>query len=470
MKSSQQASAGLSKGLRWIPDPLTLIVYILLFTWLLTWLIPAGSFDRAEVGGRMMVVANTYHQTEGGNLSLLEAFFAIPKGMVASASIIFITFIAGGLFHILSTTQMLENAVGTMVRQLGQSRGTLLVWISTFIFGLLGVAVGYENNIALVPIAVLVGLAIGGDLMLGLGIAIGGIGFGFATSPINVYTVGVSHQIAELPMFSGAIVRTIFAFAILALVAHHNARYFAKIRKNPEKSLSLGLSTAGLALAKPIESYSMRKQDWLILSIFLIGLAAMLYGVFFKKWYINEIAGIFLLMAILSGVVMGMRPNEIAKTFSEGAAKVASGALLIGFARAIQVVLESGGIGDTIIHSLASGLGDFSITVSTILMSIVHGIINFFIPSGSGQAVATMPIMIPLSDLIGMSRQVAVSAFQVGDGFTNMITPTSGGTLAMLALVGMPYDRWVKFFLPLLLKAYVLAWGFLALVANMGWS
>lgn len=460
----------MNRMLRWIPDPLALIFYILLFTWLLTWIVPAGSFERAEIGGRMMVLANTYHQVEGGRLSILDAFFAIPKGMVASASVIFIAFIAGGLFHILSATQMLENAVGSMVGKLGQERGTLLVWISTFAFGLLGIAVGYENNIALVPIAVLLGLAIGGDVMVGLGIAIGGIGFGFATSPINPYTVGVSHQIAQLEIFSGAVVRSVFALIILATVAHHNARYLVKIRRNPQASLSLGVSTAGLTLAKPIKDYRMGGKDWTILGIFLAGLALMLFGVFQYKWYINEIAGIFLLIAVLSGLVVGMRPNEIAQKFGEGAAAVSKGALLIGFARGIQVLLEQGAIGDTIINSLASGLNDFPVTVSTILMSIVHGIINFFIPSGSGQAVATMPIMIPLSDLIGMTRQVAVSAFQVGDGFTNMISPTSGGTLAMLALVGMPYDRWVKFFFPLLLKAYLLAWVFLALVANIGWS
>lgn len=459
-----------TKSFRWIPDPMALIFYILIFTWLLTWLIPAGVFDRVDVNGRMVVVPESFHFTEGGKLSFLDVFFAVPKGMVAASSVVFITFIAGGLFHILASTHMLENAVGTMVKKLGRERGTLLVWITTFIFGLLGIAVGYENNIALVPIAVLVGLAIGGDLLVGLGIAIGGIGFGFATSPINPYTVGVSHGIAQLPVFSGADIRSIFAFLILCVVAHHNARYLAKIQKNPEKSLAKGLATHDLELGKPLNQYYMSGKDWTIFAIFIIGLAVMLYGVFWLKWYINEIAGIFLAIAILAGLVSGLKPNQIVTKFTEGASAVVGGALLIGFARGIQVVLDDGRIGDTIINALASHLGDFPVVISSILMSIVHGIINVFIPSGSGQAMATMPIMIPLSDLVGMTRQVAVSAFQIGDGFTNMITPTSGGTLAMLALAGVPYDRWVKFFFPLLIKTYVLAWIFLAVVTLINWN
>lgn len=452
------------------PEPMVLIFYILLFTWLLTWIVPAGMFDRIEVNGRMAVIADSFHYTNGGSLSPLAIFFAIPRGLVAAAPVIFITFVAGGLFHLLASTHALENTVGTVVKKIGQQRRTLLVWIMTFIFGLLGIAVGYENNIALVPIAVLVGLAIGGDLLVGLGIAIGGIGFGFATSPINPYTVGVADSIAQLPLFSGALPRTLFSFIILCLTAHHTSKYLKVILANPEKSLALGLSTEDLQLGKPINDYQMSKKDWLIILTFLIGLGSMLVGIFAYKWYINEISGIFLAIAVITGIIARFSPTKIVETFCAGAAAVTRGALLIGFARAIQVLLDDGGISDTIINALATPLTQLPVIISTLLMSVVHGIINLFIPSGSGQAMATMPIMIPLSDLIGMTRQVAISAFQVGDGFTNMVAPTSGGTLAMLALAGVPYNRWVKFFFPLLIKAYIIAWIFLALSQYLHWN
>lgn len=466
-------STRMTNNKRWydyIPDPMVLIFFILIFVWLLTWIIPAGSFDRVEVDGRMAVVANSFQTSDPTQLSPLSIFFSIPEGLVAAANIVFITLIAGGLFRLLSASGALENIVGTVVNKIGKERRTLLIWIMTFIFGLLGIAVGYENNIALVPIAILVGLAIGGDLMVGLGIAIGGIGFGFATSPINPFTVGVSQTIAELPLFSGAPLRIAFSVCILALMAHHTSRYLNKIIANPDKSLVLGVPTSGMKLEKSIHEYKIGRNDWKVLVIFTLGLAFMLYGVFVQGWYINEIAGIFLLITILCGVSLGMKGEQIVKHFVNGASSVVGGALLIGFARAIQVLLEQGEIGDTIINALASSISDLPLLLSTILMTVVHGLINIFIPSGSGQAMATMPIMIPLSDLIGMTRQTAILAFQIGDGFTNMVSPTSGGTLAMLALAGVSYDRWVRFFFPMVLKAYLVSWIFLAIAVSINWG
>lgn len=457
------------KWYNYIPDPMVLIFVILILVWLMTWIIPAGSFDRIEIDGRMAVVADSFKTTAPSQLSPLSIFFSIPEGLVAAANIVFITLIAGGLFRLLSASGALENIVGTVVNKIGKERRTLIVWIMTLIFGLLGIAVGYENNIALVPIAILVGLAIGGDLMVGLGIAIGGIGFGFATSPINPFTVGVAQTIAELPLFSGAPLRIAFSICILAVMAHHTSRYLNKIIENPDNSLVQGISTSGMDLQKSISEYSIQKKDWIVLTIFTLGLALMLYGVFIHGWYINEIAGIFLLMTVLSGVFLGMTGSEIVEHFIKGASSVVGGALLIGFARAIQVLLEQGGIGDTVVNALASSISDLPLFISTVLMTLVHGLINIFIPSGSGQAMATMPIMIPISDIIGMTRQTAILAFQIGDGFTNMISPTSGGTLAMLALAGVSYDRWVRFFFPVVIKAFLVSWIFLAIAVLINW-
>lgn len=470
MSQNKSATPSKKRWYHYIPDPMVLIFLILVFVWILTWIIPAGEFDRTEMNGRMAVVADSFHTTEPAQLSPLALFFAIPKGLVAAANIVFITLIAGGLFHLLSASGALENLVGTVVNRIGSNRRTLLVWVMTYVFGLLGVTVGYENNIALVPIAILIGLAIGGDLIVGLGIAIGGIGFGFATSPINPFTVGVSQDIAEIPLFSGVLLRSLFAVAVLALMAHHTSRYLHKIQQYPEKSLTKGLSTEGMKLSKPIDEYRIEGKDWKVLLTFITGLALLLYGVFAHGWYINEIAGIFLMIAVISGLLLGMSAKRIAEYFVEGASAVIGGALLIGLARAIQVLLEQGNIGDTIINALAASIADLPLMLSTILMTLVHGIINVFIPSGSGQAMVTMPIMIPLSDLIGMTRQTAILAFQVGDGFTNMVAPTSGGTLAMLALAGVSYDRWVRFMFPMVIKAYVLSWVFLAIAVAINWS
>ncbi len=437
---------------------------------IMTYIVPAGEFDRAEVGGRMGVVAGTYHRVEQAPVGLFDLFTALPIGMVKAASIIFITLISGALFGLLNATGALENAVGLAVRRIGVDRGTRLVWLMTFVFGFLGATVGFENNIALVPIAILVALALGGDLMVGAGMAVAGIGVGFATSPINPYTVGVGHVIANLPIFSGALLRTGFCLASLALVADHTCRYLSRIKKDRSASLVAGIDTEGLSLRRPLEEYSLNGRDRLVLASFLLGMGIILFGVFQWKWYITEISAVFIIMAVVAGYLAGMTSDAIIAKMVRGAGDIAGGALIIGVARGIQVILDDGRIGDTIVQTLASPLSGLPVTLSAILMTVVHSVINFFIPSGSGQAMATLPIMIPLSDLIGMTRQTAILAFQVGDGVMNLLVPTLGGLLAMIALARVPFDRWFRFAFPLVLKILVVSWGFLALAVAVNWG
>ena len=437
---------------------------------IMTYIVPAGEFDRAEVGGRMGVVAGTYHRVDQAPVGLFDLFTALPIGMVKAASIIFITLISGALFGLLNATGALENAVGLAVRRIGVDKGPRLVWLMTFVFGFLGATVGFENNIALVPIALLVALALGGDLMVGAGMAVAGIGVGFATSPINPYTVGVGHVIANLPIFSGALLRTGFCLASLALVADHTCRYLARSKKDRSASLVAGIDTEGLSLRRPLEEYSLDGRDRLVLASFLLGMGIILFGVFQWKWYITEISAVFIIMAVVAGYLAGMTSDAIIAKMVRGAGDIAGGALIIGVARGIQVILDDGRIGDTIVQALASPLSGLPVTLSAILMTVVHSVINFFIPSGSGQAMATLPIMIPLSDLIGMTRQTAILAFQVGDGVMNLLVPTLGGLLAMIALARVPFDRWFRFAFPLVLKILVVSWAFLALAVAVNWG
>ena len=460
-------------GKRWyerIPNPFVLLFLIIIAVGLLTYIIPAGEFERADVGGRMGVVAGTYHSVEQSPVGFFDLFKALPIGMVKSASIIFITLISGALFGLLNSTGALENAVGLVVRKIGINKRNRLIWLITFIFGFMGATVGFENNIALVPIAVLVALALGGDLMVGAGMAVAGIGIGFATSPINPYTVGVGDVIANLPMFSGALLRTGFCIASLAIVAHHTCRYLARIDKDPSRSLVTGIGTEGLALRRPLEEYSLSGRDKVVLASFLIGMATILFGVFTWGWYITEISAVFIVMAVAAGILAGMTSDEIVAKMVKGASDIVGGALIIGVARGIQVILDDGRIGDTIVQALAAPLADLPVTLSAILMTVVHSVINFFIPSGSGQAMATLPIMIPLSDLIGMTRQTAIMAFQVGDGVMNLLVPTLGGLLAMIALARVPFDRWFRFAFPLAMKILVTSWFFLAFAVFINWG
>ncbi|MAJ36359.1 MAG: C4-dicarboxylate ABC transporter [Flavobacteriaceae bacterium] len=355
------------------------------------------------------------------------------------------------MFGFMEKSKAIENAVGTLINKLGLERKNLIIVIMTFIYGLLGVTVGYENNIALIPISAMLSLALGGDLILAAGISVGAMTIGFGLSPINPYTVGTGHKLAELPMFSGALLRSVLCFSSLSVMAYYNVRYFKKITKQPDKSLAIGLDTNNLELSKPLKDYTLNSKNWLVIGIFLLGLVAILYGVFNLNWHINELSAVFLIIALLCGIVSKMTATKISETLLESVAFAAPGAFLVGFATSIKVLMEMGNIGDTISYQLSNILEGLPLYLAAICMSISQTIINFFIPSGSGQALATLPVMLPLGESLGLSQQITILAFQIGDGISNLVNPTLGGLIAMLSMCRVPIDRWIRFIFPVLL-------------------
>ncbi|WP_268125154.1 YfcC family protein [Roseivirga pacifica] len=447
-----------TKWYKRVPHPLVMLMAIIVLTSILSHIIPAGVYEREIIDGRARVVPGTYHEVDPTPLSFLDTFVAIPKGFAAAIAVIFVVLSSGIMFGVLEKTGMIENAVGTFVKRLGVQNRMLAVVLMTYLFGLLGVFVGYENNIALIPIAAITSLALGGDLMLAAAIAVGGCTVGFGLSPFNPYTVGTGHTIAEMPMYSGWELRSVLCFSALTFLAYFNVRYFKRIIKNPEKSLSLGIKTDGFQLSKPIAQYGMTASNWLILSIFIIGLGVMLFGVFTYHWGINEISAIFLMITIAAGLSAGLSGRTLSETALSSVSVVAPGAFMVGFATSIKVAMEMGNISDTIAFHLAEGLQTLPLYGSAVAMSGAQSIINLFIPSGSGQALATLPIMIPLGDILGLTRQTTILAFQIGDGVTNLFNPTLGGLIAMLAMCRIPFDRWLRFVLPLVGVILLISW------------
>lgn len=429
---------------------------------MLTYIIPAGTYERVLVDGRSTVVPNSYRVIPSTPIGFLNMFKAIPLGFKEAVEIIFIVLAGGIMFGFMEQSRAVENAVGTIVRRLGLKRKNLIIIITTFVYGLLGVAVGYENNIAMVPIAAVLSLALGGDLILAAGISVGAMTIGFGLSPINPYTVGTGHKIAELPMFSGAFLRSVLCFAGLGIMAYYNVRYFKKITSNPEKSLGKGLDMTKLALSKPIQEYRLSRKNWLVIGIFSAGLLIILYGVFNLNWYINELSAVFLIIALLCGLASRMSATTMSETTLKAVALAAPGAFMVGFATSIKVLMEMGNIGDTISHQLSTLLQGLPLYASAVCMSASQSVINFFIPSGSGQALATLPVMLPLGESLGLTRQITILAFQIGDGLSNLVNPTLGGLIAMLSMCRVPIDRWIRFIFPVLLS--VLCVAFLGLI------
>ncbi len=453
-----------------VPHAITILFGIIILVTGLTYIVPAGSFERILVEGRQRVVPGSYHLLDSTPVGLLDMFKAIPLGFKAAVEIIFIVLAGGIMFGIMEKSKAVENAIGSLVQSMGIQKRFTIVVIMTFAYGLLGVAVGYENNIAMVPIAAVLSLALGGDLILAAGISVGAMTIGFGLSPINPYTVGTGHKIAELPMFSGAILRSALCFIGLSLMAFYNVKYFKKILKDKSKSLGNGLDISGIKLSKPLGEYKLSRQNTLVISTFFIGLLVILYGVFNHHWYINELSAIFLMIALICGIIARMSPNEFSENVLKSVAQAAPGAFMVGFATTIKVLMEMGNIGDTISHNLAELLQGLPLYASAISMSISQCVINLFIPSGSGQALATLPVMLPLGEVLGLTNQTTILAFQIGDGVTNLVNPTLGGLIAMLAMCRVPLDRWIRFILPVVGWVLIISWVFLLIAVSIGYS
>jgi uncharacterized ion transporter superfamily protein YfcC len=445
-----------------IPHAVTMLFGIIVLVTILTYILPAGTYERVLVGEKIVVVPDSYKTITPTPVNILDMFKAIPLGFKDAVPIIFIVLAGAIMFGFMEKSKAVENSVGTLVKNLGLKNKNLIIVIMTFIYGFLGVAVGYENNIAMVPIAAVLSLAIGGDLILAAGISVGAMTIGFGLSPINPYTVGTGHQLAQLPMFSGALLRSVLCFTALSIMAYYNVRYFKKISLYPEKSLGKGLDVSGMTLSKPIQDYRVSGNNWMVISIFIIGLLVILYGVFNLKWYVNELSAIFLMVALLCGIVSRMDATTMSETVLKAVSVAAPGAFMVGYATSIKVLMEMGNIGDTISYNLSVMLQDLPLYASAISMSISQTIINFFIPSGSGQALATLPVMLPLGESLGLTRQITILAFQIGDGLSNLINPTLGGLIAMLSMCRVPIDRWIRFIFPVLITLMIIA--FLALI------
>lgn len=431
-----------------VPHAVSMLFGIIVLIAVLTHILPAGLYEREIIDGKNMVIPNSYNTIASTPVDLLDMFKVIPLGFKAASEIIFIVLAGAIMFGFMEKSKAVENSIGVLVKNLGSKNKAIVIVIMTLVYGLLGITVGYENNIAMVPIAAVLSLALGGDLMLAAGISVGAMTIGFGLSPINPYTVGTGHKIAELPIFSGAILRSILCLSALSFMAYYNVRYFKKITKNPSKSLGVGLDTSNLELSQPIQQYRLSTQNMLVLAVFIIGLAIVIYGVFNYEWYINELSAVFLMIALVCGIIARMSATTMSKTLLNAVSVAAPGAFMVGLATTIKVLMEMGNIGDTISYQLSLMLEGLPLYASAICMSISQSVINFFIPSGSGQALATLPVMLPLGESLGLTRQITILAFQIGDGLSNLVNPTLGGLIAMLSMCRVPINRWIKFIFP----------------------
>jgi uncharacterized ion transporter superfamily protein YfcC len=455
-----------------VPHTYVILFAMIIAMAILTYVIPAGQYQKIESEtGRMIVDPNSFAAVDANPAKPFDVLKAFPKGLAAAQSIVFFIFIVGGSFNVVNQTGAIEAGIGKVALSL-KGKEKLMIPIIVVLFSIGGATIGMaEEAIVFVPIGIALSRALGYDAVTGMAIVSLGAAAGFTSGFMNPFTVGVAQGIAELPMFSGIGMRIVIWFCTLALVIGYIYRYANKVKADPKNSIVYELEE--MERDKAIDLSNVRKmtsKDTAVLLIFAVGMGILIFGVFKFGWYITEIAAIFLAIGIFSGIASGMHMDELAQHFITGAKDMTMGALVVGLARGILVIMEGSLIIDTIVFGLASAISTLPKSISAVGMLLVQSFLNLIIPSGSGLAATTMPIMAPLSDVIGVTRQTAVLAYQFGDGITNSIVPTSGVLLANLSIAKIKYEEWIKFVGPLMILWTLLGCIFMiiAVVTNYG--
>ncbi|MDY7092200.1 MAG: AbgT family transporter [Acidobacteriota bacterium] len=453
-----------------VPHTLVLLFGMIVAAYILTLVLPQGSFERVEnTHGREQVVPGSYQTVEDAERLMPQSIFlAIPEGFGAAAEIIFFVFIIGGAFGIFRATGAADALIGALLGVFGE-RPWLFVIGGMVLFAVGSSSIGMaEEYLPFVPMLVALAIALKMDAVTGVAVMCVGYGIGYGTALINPFTVFIAQEVADVPQGSGLGFRSALLVIFLIVGVAYVWRYAAKVRADPSASLVADV-TPDPALAGQ-KHPKLTTRHVLILIAIAATIGVLVWGLKFWHWYLVEMGALFAGLGIVLAILGRRSPDRAAKDFCEGAAELTTTALLIGFARAIQVVLDEGQVVDTIIYGMAQPLQGLPPALAAAGMFAVQSLCNLFIPSGSGQAYVTMPLMAPLGDLVGVHRQIAVLAYQFGDGFTNILVPTNAVLVGILAIARIPYDRWLRFILPFMVMVWILGSVALGVAVAIGWT
>jgi uncharacterized ion transporter superfamily protein YfcC len=456
------------------PNTFVLLFSLLALIALATWVVPGGKYETQLIGGKTVIVADSFQQIPSNPQGPVALMMAPIKGFVEAALIIGFVLIVGGAFSVLQRTEAIDAMIKSVAKAHTHSAWVRVAIIPVFVtmFSLGGASFGMaEEAIPFVLIFIPLALALKYDSIVGVAIPFVGSQVGFATAFLNPFNVGVAQSIAGVPMFSGIGYRLLCWAIATTLTIAFLMWYAARIKRSPELSPCFEMDQEKRKHLKTadFEHFAgMTTRHKLVLSLFVATLAVMIFGVVQLGWYIEEIAALFLVMAILVGLVGRLNAEEVVASFMAGAKDLVGTALVIALAKATVVLMRDGHIIDTMLHSLAPLVASSGPIIAAQKMFLIQSVINFFIHSGTGQAALTMPIMAPLADLVGVSRQTAVLAFQFGELSTPVI-PTSGITVGVLALARIPWTQWARWMIPLQLIYLLMALALLALPSMINW-
>ena len=416
-----------------LPHPVILLLGAIAVAAALTWLLPAGEYERRDdpTTGRRVAVAGTYHRVEAAPVGPFRAVMAVPRGFAAGIDVIMTILLVGAAWVIVDKLGTLRVLVGAIVRRF-TGRGLLAIPLVALFFTLGGALENMQEEIIpLIPVLILLGRGIGVDAVTVVAMSAGAAMVGSAFGPTNPFQAGIALKLAELPPLAGGGLRLVMLVVGYAIWVMWTMRY---AKRNPQP-----------VEAVTADSPQFTRRDLAIISCVVGPLAAYLYGVTRLGWGFDELSAAFIVGGVAAGLIGGMGAAGTARAFLEGMQALLPAATMVALARSISLVLADGRVIDTILHGLATPLGHVGPQATGLLMIPVHALIHVPVSSVSGQAALTMPIFVPLGDLVGLSRQAVVLAYQTGAGLMEMLTPTNGALMAVLLAADLPFSKWIRF-------------------------
>lgn len=449
------------------PHAYFVLFLVICMAMILTWVIPAGNFERAldEATGRTLVVPGTYAQVESTPVNPIQMITCIFKGFENAAQTVFFTFFAFIYINTIFATGSMAGAV-KMLRQKLKDKTHLIIPMFMIFFIILGTTSGtVEATYGMIPAFIGIAISLGYDAMVGLCMVELAVFTGFYCSTMNPFTIGIAQTVSELPMFSGMWYRAIILVVISAVTIWFVMRYAKKIKENPSLSVVADVDFGGMAMSDAeIDNAKWTWREMLTIASFGLAVLGMVIGSIWLGWGTYQYVTLFTCLMLVCCVIHGMGPNKICENFIESAKIGLFGCFIIGLSRGVLVVLQEGNIIDSIIYYLSLPLAKLPTWIGAEALMVVQQLINFLIPSGSGQASTTMPIMAPLADIIGITRQTGVLCFQFGDGWSNLLWPTCS-VIAFCGIAHIPYGRWLKFWWKLGVITFILCAVFI-FIAN----
>ena len=445
IKMSQATTSKPKKAFK-MPHTFVILFVIIAVAMVLTWVVPSGQYARVpNEQGTKVVDATSFAYVEDKSVTPLDIPMIIINAFINNADLILLVLFSGGAIYMLTSAGVLQALVALIARKFSNKVEVFIPKLM-LVFALICTTQGVNTFIGFAPITVMLALSLGLDSIVGVGIILLGGAIGFSTGTLNISTTLVAQKIAELPVYSGIGYRWVCFAVYYVITSLWLVRYAKKIQKNPELSPMYDLDKGSEFKSKTLDDFGKLDTRKIICIVALVlTLVLIVFGCINLDWDFAEQSAVFLVFAIFVGIVAGFEPNKICAEFMNGCKKMLTAAFIIGFARAIGSVLSAGVITDTIIHGFANMLNGLPTALLSIGMLFANTVINVFLTSGSGQAAAVMPIMVPLSDLLGVTRQTCILTFNFGDGFCNYILPTSTALMGILSAGNVPYDRWMRF-------------------------